>query len=272
MRFWTLLQEPLFQAALVENGKIVRTIPDHPPKTPVRFIAVVGEYKDKLILSRLTDHQIWSLDGKTHEYQLYTPYVYSAHWVGEFNGFVLAGSGGLDVTYLMDFDGNIVWEWWMCDHSERPEDFRSLMKRDDWLAYQTNRRLPDARICGLNSIHKQGDGSILITMMRINTGICLVPGSPSVPGPYTSLVTTKHAFPHDIQIDQRNSRLVYGAQAGLIIDEEVALPCAFVKRVKQIEGGYIITYESGAVITDMDGKEKQFIPLPRPFGVFHLEL
>jgi len=42
--------------------------------------------------------------------------------------------------------------------------------------------------------------------------------------------------------------------------------------VRPIDGGYIITHERGVVVTDMDGKEKQSIPLPRPFGVFHLEM
>jgi hypothetical protein len=278
MRFWTSFQGPLFQAALIENGKVVRTIPDHPPKTPVNFIHIVGEYKDKLVITRRSDHQIWSLDGKTHELQLYTPYVYAPHWVGEWNGFVLAGSGGLDVVYLLDLEGKISWAWWLCDHSKRPKDFRALMQKTDWLDYQVSRRLPEERMCGLNSIHKQSDGSVVVTMMKMNAGIRLQPTpyvQPALLRPavnWLSALLTRHDCPHDVQLDPRNGRLVYGAKDGFVIDEEVVLSYEFVKRVRPIEGGYLITHERGVVVTDMDGKEKKSIPLPRPFGVFHLEM
>lgn len=275
MRFWTAFQEPLCQAALIENGKIVRTIPDHPPKTPVRFVHIVGEYKDKLILTRSSDHQIWSLDGKTQELQLYTPYVYAPHWVGELDGCVLAGSGGLDVVYMLDLEGKCKWAWWLCDHSKRPADFRMLMNQPDWLDYQVSRRLPEDRMCGLNSIHKRLNGSLLVTLMKMNAGVCVQPQLPVSLYPavkWLSVLMTKYSFPHDIQLDPRNHRLVYGAKEGFIIDEEVVLPYEFVKRVRPIDGGYIITHEKGVVVTDMDGKEKQSVLLPRPFGVFHLEM
>lgn len=282
MRFWTAFQDPLFQAALIENGKIVHTIPDHPPKTPVRFVHIVGEFKDKLILTRRSDHQIWSLDGKTHERQIYTPLVYAPHWVGEFDNHILAGSGGLDVIYLMDLNGEPVWEWWLCDRSKRPEDFRPLMGCEDWVDYQVSRRLPEERMCGFNSIYKQPDGSLMVTFMKMNVSIHIDPYiTPKMEGAqgrnagyrgFMTGVITRYEFPHDIQLDQRNGRLVYGAKAGLIIDEEVVLEREFVKRVRQIPDGYILTHEKGVVVTDMDGKEKESFPLPRPFGIFHLEM
>lgn len=274
MRFWTAFQDPLHQAALIDNGKIVRTIPDHAPKTPVRFVHIVGEFKDKLVITRRSDHQIWSIDGKTQELQLYTPYVYAPHWVGELEGCVLAGSGGLDVVYTLDLNGKITWEWWLCAHSKRPVDFRSFMSSAEWLDYQLSRRLPEDRMCGLNSIHKCDDGRIMVTMMKMNAGILLDPGTSidvRVSKWLPSLIV-RHAFPHDIQIDPRNGRLVYGSKEGLVIDEEIVLRCEFVKRVRPVDGGYLITHEKGVVVTDMDGKERQSIGLPRPFGCFHLEM
>jgi len=268
MRFWTAFQEPLCQAALIENGKIVRTIPDHSPKTPVRFVHIVGEFQDKLILTRRSDHQVWSLDGKTLERQIYSPYVYAAHWVGEYKGDILAGSGGLDVVYIMDLDGNIKWDWWLVDHHDKPENFRPRMREPDWLNHQLSRTLPEERLGGFNSIHKGPWGRLHPTFMKLGISPMLKP--------FTDHVSwgepVKYEFPHDIQWDDRVEKKVYGAKAGLVVNEEVVLPYEFVKRIRQIEGGYIITHEKGVVVTDMSGKEKQSIPLPRPFGVFHLEM
>jgi hypothetical protein len=163
------------------------------------------------------------------------------------------------------------WEWWLCDHSNRPEDFRPLMNRQDWLDYQISRRLPEERLGGFNSIHKGPNGTLLVTLMKIRAVVQLTPFA-NVSGFGEKSGSVHHEFPHDIQLDERTGKLVYGAKAGFIIDEKVVLPCEFVKRIRQIEDGYIITHEKGVVVTDMDGKEKKSIPLPRPFGVFHLEM
>jgi hypothetical protein len=279
MRFWTAFQEPLTQAALVENGKVIRTIPNHPPKTPARFVYVVGEYQDKLILTRSADHQIWSLDGKTFE-QLYTPYVYAPHWVGEFAGLILAISSDLDVVYLMDLNCKIKAEWWL--HSLQDprfqNDFSQRVKQADygdydWLDFQLNRCLPEENLAGhLNSVYRGASGELIVTVMRMQAGV-IIPNLLQIPNPLDlNIVTTQYECPHDIQFDERTGCLVYGSKEGLVVNEKVVLSCPFVKRVKQIGGGYIITHESGVSVTDMDGKEKEFIKLPRPFGVFHLEM
>lgn len=281
MRFWTAFQEPLCQAALIENGNAIRTIPDHPPKTPVRFVYTVGEYQDKLILTRSADHQIWSLDGKTLEYQLYTPYVYAPHWVGELGGLILAVSSDLDVVYLMNLDCEVRMAWWLhsLQDSRFPSNFSQRVRQADsngdydWLDFQSNRRLPEENFAGhVNSIQRRTSGELIVTVMRMQAGI-VIPNLFQISNPLDlNIITTQYECPHDIQFDERTGHLVYGSKEGFVVNEKVVLSYPFVKRVKQIEGGYIITHESGVSVTDMEGKEKEFIKLPRPFGVFHLEM
>ena len=105
MKFWTALQFPLCQAALVCEGKIVKTIPPKPPKTPARRVELVAEYDDLLVIGRRNSIELWDRAGIELLQSVYHPWIYRLHDCLQVGSELLVACATLDVVFQLDFDG-----------------------------------------------------------------------------------------------------------------------------------------------------------------------
>ena len=117
MRFWTAFQYPLHQAALIDNGKIVATIPDHSSKTPARMVGPIAEWDDKhILIGRRSSVELWTKDGKNLVQQMTHPWIYGFHALQRYKDKILIGCAGPDCVVLLDWDGNVEWSWFAYKH------------------------------------------------------------------------------------------------------------------------------------------------------------
>lgn len=276
MRFWTAYQCPLCQAVKVENGKVTQLIPDHPPQTPVRRVAAVGEYKGNLLLGRKAHIECYTMDGSQLISSIYHPWVWGLHVVGSCNGHILVASSGIDVCFLMDEAGNTVWSWWAWKDGYGPEP--DMLKSPDWQTMQMTAPDQGTRAVSphLNSANPD-EGGIIVTLLRAGKVLFL---DTSVSEPKSQEISgIKGSNLHDFKFDRRGGKtaLIGGVRDGVYIDGKVypvhtdavknLAAYGHIKRVTPYEDDkYLVTYETGVAVMDRAGRVLSNITLPRPFN------
>lgn len=268
MRFWTALQAPLFQAALVDDGKIVETVPPRPPSTPARRVYLVGEYDSNLIIGRRNSLELWSRDGTEFKRQVYHPWIYSLHDCEQYGDNLILACATLDVVFELTWDGDAVWSWWAWkDGLAGKPDF---IDSDDWQTMQLTQEIQHDT-AHLNSIQIDLMGrQIYATLLRRQTVV-------SIPLPHIEALTTMAAEtrvdPHDYQ--RIDGRPVYGfcegLQFGPIDTGRTVLGYDYPKRIRRVGDTLLVTHEGGVSRLTLDGDHIETWPLPRPFGFACIE-
>lgn len=270
MRFWTAFQHPLHQAALVENGQVIRTIPDHPAKTPARMVGPIGRWDDDHILvGRRSSVELWTADGKDLVQQVYHPWIYGLHVVKRYEDCLLLGCAGPDCLILLDWDGNARWSWFA--HS------RGLSAKLDgypvpfgegpaWQSFQLTQNFKLPGSTHLNSANIEADGAVVATLCHSKT---IVRAWPKIAGSQAMVLQKvgRH-LPHDFQFDCRGDVPVglYGCNQGVSREGDLIVEVDHVKRITQIgEKDYGISCEDACFICDRGGKIRDRVALPRPW-------
>lgn len=269
MRFWTAFQIPLRQAALIENGRVVRTIPDHPPKTRARMVDPIGPWDDKhFLVGRRNNIELWTLDGKTMVQSVYHPWLYGLHVVKRYGDFILAGCAGPDCVFLLDWDGNMKWSWFAHTQglsaplTRYPVPFGEGL---EWQAFQTTTEFMLPGSTHLNSANIEPDGSVLVTLCHNKT---IVRVSPLKDQPGEVLQVVGRHLPHDFQLDHRGKYFipVYGCADGFVHEGTLLIEAEYVKRITQLEKDrFAFSHETGIIVCDRKGSVHDRITLPRPW-------
>jgi len=277
MRFWTSFQYPLHQAALVDNGKVVRTIPDHAPKTPARMVGPIGRWDDDHILvGRRSSVELWTADGRDLVQQVNHPWIYGFHVVKRYQDYVLCGSAGPDCVFLLDWDGNVHGSWFAykqglsADIKGYPIPFG---EGTEWLAFQLTQNFKLKNSAHLNSANIAPDGEIFVTLCHRRKIVRVDPDTWQ-----GKVVDTTGDLPHDFQYDWRFSpgRKLVGLRKGLQTEGRWIFPedtYTCVKRITQAGDNLLaFTHETGAVLTGYNAKVLESVDLPRPWHVVNLEM
>lgn len=265
MKFWTALQYPLNQAALVYDGRIVKTIPSQPPKTPARWVSLVGQYNDCLVIGRRNSIELWDREGTELIHSIYHPWIYTLHDCLQIGEDLLLASATLDVVFRLNLNGQCSWNWWAWRDglAAKPE----FVERDDWQTVQLTQHV-EHETAHLNSITWQDKQTVLATLLRPRKIVQL---NLADPVPQCHLVQTLEATdPHDFQY--HDGQAVYGAADGIIVNGRTHHGYVYVKRIIPLaEDRYIFTHEQGVTEIDNEGQRLTDWKLPRPFGISCLE-
>lgn len=266
LKFWTTLQY-LKQAVLVEDGKIVRSIPSHPPKTIFRRAGVVCEYGDKLALAKHASFELW--DRVTNECyrSFHHKLILAPHDICKYGQSLLISSSGLEMFFIMDIDGNVSWEWWGYENGIGGKNEHFF--KPDWVDNQTTSDLcevPKEEAAHFNSIYLNGNGKILTAALRKRKIIEITVGEKG------------HKLIADIEEIgchspiYHNGILIYGTEDGIKYgDKKVLEDYKWVKYIREFEDGFIFTHEGGVVVTDPELKIKEKFALPAPYGFAFIE-
>jgi|GEM_PF-6335366 len=265
MQFWTALQEPFSQAALVVDGHIVKRIPDHPPKTPIRKVDCVAEFDGNLVIGRRSHLELWKPDGSEMLASLYHPWIFGLHEVQQYKDMFLVACAGIDCLFLMDQDGRTKWSWWAHQYGWCPKI--EEIESPNWEVMQTTYRTYDflTKECHLNSARVFGDEAIISLMLK--EVILAVPlagnGSRQLGFGFNSTIHSP--------IITSTGQLAYGRNGGVHLPTGFVGGFDWVKRVYQTsDGSFIFTHEAG--VTTITGETiSGTITLPRPFGIALLE-
>lgn len=265
-RFWTALQEPLCQAVLVENGKIIKRIPPGSPKTIVRKVGNVGEYKSTLVLLKHASFEQWDREGKKYLTGFHSKYIYGPHRIVQYEDDLLICASGLDLFFIMDLRGNIKWKWFAYKYSAggRPDFFF----KKDWITKQVTSNLsqisPDVK-AHFNSIW-MNNGKFLTSALGKHRIIEITINKPGF-----KHITFTEGEVHSPIYD--NETLIYGTNPGLVVGgQKILTQFKWVKFVQKIETGFVFTHEEGVAFVDEDWKIMEKISLPRPFQIAFLEI
>lgn len=266
LRFWTTLQY-LKQAVLVEDGKILRGIPQHPPKTIFRRAGVVCEYDNKLALAKHASFELWDRETNECYRSFHHPLILAPHDICRYGQNLLIASSGLEMFFIMDIDGNVSWEWW--GHENGIGGKNKYYFQDDWVKNQTTSDLCEVAPkdqAHFNSIHLIGGGKFLVAALRKRKIIEITVGKPG----FKLIADIEDVGCHSPLY--KDEILVYGTEAGIIYgDKRVLEGYKWVKYIAPFEDGFIFTHEGGVVVTDIDWKPKEEIPLPAPYGFAFIE-
>lgn len=265
LKFWTTLQN-LKQAAYVENGKITKTIPGHPPKTIYRRVALVTEYKDKLAMARHASFEIWSKDGKTCHNSFYHKLILAPHHITEYDGDILICSSGLELFFLMDEAGKVKWEWWGYENGIGGKN--KAFFRDDWTTQQTTSdiaEIDEKDLAHFNSIWLTGNGSFLTSALKKRKIIEITIG--------------KDGYKHVADVDEigchspffHKGQLIYGTEEGITAGGQKVLQFPWVKYVRPFEDGFAFMHYRGFVTTDSQWRVKEHYLLPSPYQFIYME-
>jgi len=268
MRFWTSYQFPLSQAALIEDKKVIKTIPLNGPKTPARRVDAVGSYNDKLVLLRRSSWEIWSKDGEDCELQSYDKYLYGPHAVEQVDDKLLISGSGHDLFYIINMDGQVVWEWF--GHEYGLGGYPDHLYKENWVPIHVAGRANPVPIDGwhYNSIFLLPDGKHFLAGSLNKSKIVKIP----IYGKGGEVIeTSKHHGAHSPIINHKN-QLVYGLENGICCDGEIKVSyLSWPKYIRWIGDCYAVTHELGITFIDEDWRPMWNIPLPRPFRFTLLE-
>lgn len=265
MRFWTALQYPLCQAALVEDGSIVRCIPARPPRTPARRVNLVSEFDRRLVIGRRNSIEIWNREGTHLEESIYHPWIYSLHACCQFEDRLLLGCATLDVVFTLDFDGHSDWQWWAYRDGLSAEP--TFVHDRDWQLRQLTHEI-EHDTAHLNSVRFSDGNSIFVTLLRPGC-VVSVPLTDSTP---QSQIVCRPDDPdiHDYQ--RQNGTAIYGARELIAISDERHRGYQYVKRIEsRTPGQFLFTHEQGVTAIRSDGAQLMNWSLPRPFGLALIE-
>jgi hypothetical protein len=274
-KFWTGYQQPLCQAVLIEEGKELLAIPPRPAGTPARQVWCVGEWDDKLLMGRRNLVELWNRQGTELERQVYHKWLYTLHVTEKLGGAILVGSAVLDMAMLLDWNGNVAWEWWAWKDGYAPKP--SAVEEDNWRNTQLTQQWQPADSCHLNSISVEPDNTLLLTLMKARK---VVRVSLAQSNPKSALEfdagNEKYRYIHDFQYDRRGGSPVpvFGAENGLWVGDRLLYrdDWPWVKRIRQLgQDEYAFTHMRGVVVCDKNGNTLQTQELPTPFGITHPE-
>ena len=267
LRFWTTLQLRK-QAVLVEDGKIVKAIPEHPPKTIFRRVAVVTEYKGKLALVKQASFELWEQEKLWCITSFPHKLIYTPHDVVQVGDDVLICSSGLEMFFVMDIEGKVKWEWWGYKNGIGAENL--YFSRPDW---ETNQAMSD--LCAppvevaahFNSIWMDGKGTFLTAALRRQKIIKVTIGKPGY-----ALVADVGAHGCHTPFLYADGTLIYGTEEGIRVgDKDVLTDYKWVKYVRPFEDGFAFAHSTGLAVVDGHWKVKENVPLPMPYKFAFLE-
>ena len=266
LKFWTTLQI-LKQAVLVEAGKITREIPAHPPKTIFHRAGVVCEYNGKLALAKHASFELW--DTRTNECyrSFHHRMILAPHDIVQYGPDLLICSSGLELFFLMDIDGNVIWEWWGYKNGIGGKNEHFF--QDDWVINQTTSDLcevPISEAAHFNSIWLDGNGKFLTAALRKRKIIEITIGEQG----YRHIANIEDAGGHSPFI--HHGILIYGTENGIKVGNNRMLKdFKWIKTVRHFEDGFAFTHEKGFVITDSKWQVKEEISLPSPYKFVYME-
>lgn len=263
MKFWTVLQEPLCQAVLVENGKITKRIPEKAPNTPARRIVAAARYKDKLVLGRRNSLELWDFNGNKCEHIINSPVIYGLHEINQYNDDIIICCSYLDGLFQLNLDGDLKWSWFAHDNGFCPDP--KLLEREDWEVVQLTEYIAPPKSCHLNSARVYGD-KLLCSLLRTKKIIEVPIGQAG----FKNILDLKKEGVHSpVYI---KNKLCYATKDELLInnvaykyDYRKKTNYLWVKRIVENDGMIFFTHEQG--VSYYNYKTFTNIRIPRPFGV-----
>ena len=271
--FWTMYQQPLCQAAYICGGVEQKAIPARPAKTPARQVWSIGEWENKLLVGRRNSVEMWDPATMTLERQVYHRWLYTLHVSEIYNGLLLVGCAGLDVALLLDWDGNVHWEWWAWEdgYAQKPD----ALEQPDWVTTQLTQQWQPDSSCHLNSINVEPNGELLITLMKAKK---VVRVSTAKSHPKSSVEfdadDSKYKHIHDFKYDDVHGKRapVFGCENGLWLDGQRLLTDTWpwIKRIRRLpDGSYAVTSYAGVGVCTPTGRIVTAYKVPVPFGIAH---
>lgn len=263
MRFWTVLQEPLCQAVFVENGQIVKRIPEKPPNTPARRVMAVGKFNDKLVLGRRNSLEIWDFAGNKCEHIINSQVIYGLHEINQYQDDILICCTSLDGLFQLNLDGDLKWSWFAHDHGFCPDP--KLLQMRDWQTIQLTESITPPNSCHLNSARIYGD-KVLCSMLKAKKIIEVKIGESG----FKKILDLKEDGVHSpVYI---KNKLCYATMDNLFInnmnfkyDYKTKKNYLWVKRIVEHNGLVHFSHEQG--VTSYNYRGFTNIRLPRPFGI-----
>ena len=266
LRFWTTLQY-LKQAVLVEDGKIIRSIPPHPPQTIFRRAGVACEYGDKLALVKHASFELWDRETNECYRSFHHKLILAPHDICKYGQSLLISSSGLEMFFIMDIDGNVTWEWWGYENGIGGKNEHFF--KDDWVKNQTTSDLcevPKEKAAHFNSIYLCGEKKFITGALKKRKIVEITVGEKG----HKLIADVDEVGCHSPIY--HNGILIYGTETGIKVgDKKVLENYPWVKYVQAFEDGFIFTHEGGVVVTDADWKPKEEIALPAPYGFAFIE-
>jgi len=268
LKFWTTLQTRK-QAVLVQGGKIVRAIPEHPPKTIFRRAAVVTEYKGKLALIRQASFELWNRSNLKCIRSFPHKMIYTPHDIAQVGNDLLICSSGLEMFFLMDIEGNMKWEWWGYKNGIGAENV--YFNRSDWEVNQVTSDLlapPIEKAAHFNSIWMSGECTFITSALRKQKIIEITIGKPG----YKLIADVAAEGCHSPFLHHKREVLIYGTEKGVQVGaQRMVRRFRWVKYVRPFEDGFAFAHESGIAIVDSKWKLKENVRLPMPYKFAYLE-
>lgn len=266
MRFWTSLQEPLSQAALVENDKIIKRIPDNPCGTPVRKVGCVSRYQDKLIIGRKNSIELWDFAGNELLHIINSPMIYGLHEINQYEDDLIICCTTLDVIFRMDLNGNIKWTWFAHDHGFCPN--AKLLDDLNWQTIQLTKSISPPQSSHINSCRVHGN-KVIASLMKNKKAVEIEIGSKNYKVILSDLQDGLHS---PVIID---NKLCYATMDEIVLgnhkikyDYPNKQGYLWVKRIVEHEDKIFFSHESGVSYVFKKDKSKVIdITLPRPFGI-----
>ena len=267
LRFWTTLTMRK-QAVFVEDGKITKAIPTHPPKTIFRRAAVVTEYKGKLALVKQASFELWDQDKMWCITSFQHKLIYTPHDIIQVGDDLLICSSGLEMFFLMDTEGKVKWEWWGHENGIGAES--SYFSQPDW---ETNQAMSD--LCAapvdvaahFNSIWMNGNNTFMTSALRKRKIINVTIGKPG----YEIVAQVDAKGCHSPFLSE-DGTLIYGTEAGVQVgDQKMMHQYGWVKYVRPFEDGFAFAHEKGIATVDGHWRLKENIALPAPYKFAFLE-
>lgn len=273
IRFWTVLQYPYQQAVFVENKKIIKTIPDHPPKTIVRKVGCIGEAPSKLIVLRHASFELWSKDGTREYVSFHHNLIYAPHAVyyRDSKKEYIICSSGLDLFFSIDETGNTKWEWWGKKEGLGGEN-PYFLDKEKWNITQVTTNtaeVPIEKAAHFNSIWWDEKNNELLTA-ALRKGI-IAKINPDRNG-FKKIRNIGKIGIHSPIINSKG-QLIFGTENGIYIEHKNILgDFKWIKFIREIDNKYFFTHEKGLTILDSEFKVIDTIDLPRPYQFAFLEV
>lgn len=261
LKFWTVLTNHK-QAVYVEDGKITKAIPQHPPKTIFRRVAVVTEYKGMLAMVRQASFELWKRGNLECVVTFPHKLIYTPHDITRIGDNFLICSSGLEMFFLMDIEGNVMWEWWGHENGIGAKNrFFSLPR---WDVHQQTSDLcaPPIEVAAhFNSIYKTGKDTFITSALRKRKIIEITIGKPGF-----KLVADVDAKGCHSPFFDDSETLIYGTEEGIQIgDQRVLREFGWVKYVRPFEDGFAFAHQKGMAVVDGNWHLKEDIALPAPY-------
>lgn len=268
LRFWTTLQLRK-QAVFVEDGKIAKAMPPHPPRTMHRRVAVVTEYKGMLAMVRHASFELWSRNNLECHASFPHKLIYTPHDIVQVGDDLLICSSGLEMFFLMDQEGKVKWEWW--GHKNGLGGKNPFFSRSDWEINQTTSDLcapPIEKQAHFNSIWMSGECTFITSALRKQKIIEITIGQQG----HKLVADVDTEGCHSPFLHHRGKVLIYGTEKGVQVGSQRKMKhYGWVKYVRPFEDGFAFAHESGVAIVDSKWKLKENIRLPMPYKFAFLE-